>query len=218
MSGIQWRVDAPTPALGGLPAASPLHAPAGDGRRARGARLLPRYQPSLRRGGCRPSTTGSSKRRSCGSSSRRSWSSCSSASSRSGGATWGTRDTVAVLEAVVVNTLALAGFVALFHPVTVDSRAAARSPCRCRPASWRSSSCSPWSSCGGTRFAARMIYERPIARLPCAARRAAGADRRRGRRRAPGAARDRCAIHSSASPRSASSTTTRSSAGCGSTA
>jgi FlaA1/EpsC-like NDP-sugar epimerase len=73
----------------------------------------------------------------------------------------GTRDMVAVFEAVVVNTLALAGFVAVFHPVTVDSRAGEVTvsvPTGVLALFFLLT----LVFVGGIRFAARMIYERPI--------------------------------------------------------
>ncbi|MEA2253679.1 MAG: hypothetical protein QOI62_3216 [Solirubrobacteraceae bacterium] len=73
----------------------------------------------------------------------------------------GTRDFVAVFEAVVVSTLALAGFVAVFHPVTVATHTGEVTvsvPTGVLALFFLLT----LVLVGGVRFAARMVYERPL--------------------------------------------------------
>ena len=118
------------------------------------------------------------------------------------------RDYLGIGQAVVVNTLVLAGFVAATHPVTVTSgtgEVTVSVPTGVMALFFLLT----LVVVGGARFAARIVYERPVRGFRARARRAPGADRRRRRGRA--ARRARAAAQPAARPRarSASSTTTR---------
>jgi FlaA1/EpsC-like NDP-sugar epimerase len=74
---------------------------------------------------------------------------------------FGQRDYVTVVEAVVVNTLVLAGFVAVFHPVTVPSRGGEVTvsvPTGVLALFFLLT----LALVGGVRFVARMVHERPL--------------------------------------------------------
>jgi FlaA1/EpsC-like NDP-sugar epimerase len=73
----------------------------------------------------------------------------------------GHRDYVGVVEAVAANTLVLAGFIAIVHPVTVPSRTgevAATAPTGVLALFFLLT----LALVGGTRFVARVAYERPL--------------------------------------------------------
>ena len=127
------------------------------------------------------------------------------------------RDYLGIGQAVVVNTLVLAGFVAATHPVTVTLGHAARSRSRCRPGVMALFFLLTLVLVGGARFAARIVYERPVRgfRARADARRVLIVGAGEGGRLVCASC---CATRSSASRPSASSTTTRSSAASASTA
>src|SRR3954466_7656307 len=144
----------------------------------------------------------------------------------------GHRDYLAVVEAVAVNTLVPAGFIAIVHPVTIPSRTGAvavTAPTGVLALFFLLT----LALVGGARFVARIAYEGPLRGIPPRARAPRGliVGRGGGRRAPPGRApapggssswaparaggsscARSCATRSSTSTPSASSTTTRSSA------
>jgi FlaA1/EpsC-like NDP-sugar epimerase len=72
------------------------------------------------------------------------------------------RDYLGILQAVVVNTLALAGFVAVMHPVTVDSRTAGEVTVSVPTGVIALYFLLTLALIGGARFVARIVYEGPV--------------------------------------------------------
>jgi FlaA1/EpsC-like NDP-sugar epimerase len=72
------------------------------------------------------------------------------------------RDYLGILQAVVVNTLALAGFVAVSHPVTVDSRTAGEVTVSVPTGVIALYFLLTLALIGGARFVARIVYEGPV--------------------------------------------------------
>ena len=131
---------------------------------------------------------------------------------------FGQRDYEIVVRGVVLATLALVGYIALVKPGHRRRPGPGRSPRSARrPASSSSSSCCSSASSAASASPCSAILERPVARLPAAARtRATSSIVGAGDGGRWCCARS-CATRTSATGRSASSTTIRASAGCAST-
>ena len=108
------------------------------------------------------------------------------------------RDYLGIFQAVVVNTLVLAGFIAVTHPVTVTS---GTGDVTISAPTGRHGAVLPAHAGAGRRRALRRAdrLRAPGARLPRPRRRAPGAHRRRRRGRAAGRCARSCATRSSAS-------------------
>ena len=158
------------------------------------------------------------RRRSRRWSSARCSSSPSSGCTRSGGATSTQRDYMPILQAVVVATLLLPGYIAIVHPVTHALRPPATSPSRAPTGVIVLFLLLTLAFVGGTRFVARTIYERPLRGFRARAGRPRRADRRRRRRRPARAARDPAQPRPRPQARRLRRRRPDSSGGCGSTA